>query len=142
MAYAVGQVLYVVSRRENKIVPVQVVEELTSRTLKGLETTYMVRLGDDKNVVTIDKIDGEIFESPNDLIDTLIKRASVSVQRIVAEAIQRAQAWYPDHAQVKSITNVASMKRQGHQLDAIDNETIVTLPDGTIARVKVPNELL
>jgi hypothetical protein len=137
MAYAVGQVLYVVSKRKIEIVPVQIVEELTSRTLSGEEKTYRVKVGNGDEIVTIDRVDGEMFEHPNELADTLMQRASVSIKKLVDEAVQRAHAWYPGvAAHANRLPAVASGAQQ------LDEEQMITLPDGTIARVKLPPEML
>ena len=144
MAYAVGQVLYVVSRRKNEIVPIQIVEELTSKTLTGEEKTYRVRVGEDKGVATIDQIDGEIFESPQEVADVLTERAVASIKRLVNEALQRAQGWYPNHTQVRTVPAPAASivaPRAATSGADVESQTI-TLPDGTVARVKLPPELL
>lgn len=139
MTYEVGQVLYVVSRRKNDVIPVQIVEELTSKTLKGEEKTYRVKVGDDKNVATIDQVDGEIFKSPQEVVDTLSERATASIKRLVDDAVKHAQAWYSNNAHVRSATAQAASIVAPRAAD-VESPTI-TLPDGTVARVKLPPEL-
>ena len=47
--YDVGQVLYVISKKERKVYPVLVVEEIVRKTLSGAETSYIVQLPDRKS---------------------------------------------------------------------------------------------
>lgn len=137
MTYTVGQVLYVVSKRKIEIVPVQIVEELTSRTLDGEEKTYRVKVGSGDEIVTIDRVDGEVFEHPNELADVLTQRASMSIRKLVDEAVKRAHAWYPSATMHANRSSVAA---SGAQL--VEEQQMITLPDGTIARVKLPSEML
>ena len=44
MSYTVGQVLYLLSKKETKVFPVQVVEVVLRKTLEGEATSYAVSL--------------------------------------------------------------------------------------------------
>jgi hypothetical protein len=96
MSYRVGQVLYVVLRKEPNVYPMQVVEEITKKTLEGEVTTYMLRAGADASkVLPINDIDGEIFDSADNARKTLIERVSQSIATRVDQAISKAKEWYP-----------------------------------------------
>lgn len=96
MNYKVGQVLYVILRKEASIYPMQVVEEITKKTLEGELTTYMVRAGADPNkVLPINDIDGEVFDSAEKAKKTLIDRVSNSITLRVERAVAKAREWYP-----------------------------------------------
>lgn len=96
MNYKVGQVLYVILRKEPNVYPMQVVEEITKKTLEGEITTYMVRAGSDPNkVLPITDIDGEIFDSSEKALKTLIERVSRSITVRVEQAVGKAKEWYP-----------------------------------------------
>lgn len=94
--FAVGQVLYVILRKEPNVYPMQVVEEITKKTLDGELTTYMVRFGADPNkVLAIGDVDGEIFDSSERALKTLIERVSKSITIRVEQAVSKAKEWYP-----------------------------------------------
>lgn len=96
MSYKVGQVLYVILRKEASVYPMQVVEEITKKTLDGEVTTYMVRAGSDPNkVLPINDIDGEVFDSAEKAKKTLIDRVSSSINQRVEQAVLKAKEWYP-----------------------------------------------
>lgn len=96
MSYRVGQVLYVVLRKEPNVYPMQVVEEITKKTLEGEVTSYMLRAGaDPTKVLAINDIDGEIFDSADTARKTLNERVMASISARVDQAISKAKEWYP-----------------------------------------------
>ena len=94
--YRVGQVLYVVLRKEASVYPMQVVKEVTEKTLEGEVVTHMVRAGaDPQKVLAITDIDGEIFDSAEKAKKVLIERVSNSISQRVDNAVSKAKEWYP-----------------------------------------------
>lgn len=95
-SYRVGQVLYVVLHKETKIYPMQVVEEVTKKTLNGTETTYMVRGGPSMTEpVAIERVEGEFFDSAAKVQKALLERATNGINSLVEAAMSKAQEWYP-----------------------------------------------
>lgn len=162
MKYNVGQVLYVVLKKETRVYPMQVVEEITKKTLTGEATTYMVKGGTNSNtLLLITDVDGEIFDSPEQAKAVLIARATTSINKLVAAAVQKAAEWYkvPNDVQFddpllllkKTAEPHQQIKHQRHWRqdpvsefhDELKNETndtgdatFITLPDETRAKVK------
>lgn len=95
-SYRVGQVLYVVLHKETKIYPMQVVEEVTKKTLNGTETTYMVKGGPNMpEAVQIDRVEGEFFDSATKVQRALLERATNGINTFVENAVAKAQEWFP-----------------------------------------------
>lgn len=164
MNYRVGQVLYVVLKKEMRIFPLQVVEQITKKSLEGETTTYMVRGGTDpKALLLITDVDGEIFDSAEKARVELTERATSSITKLVAAATQKAQEWYPNSFEAPSDEQLSLIKkttaakapapsrpRKGDAIselakelqqesDAIagpDGSGIITLPDGSKAKVR------
>lgn len=157
MSYKVGQVLYVVLRKEPNVYPMQVVEEITKKTLDGEATSYMLRAGADvSKVVSITDIDGEIFDSADNARKTLIERVSQSIAHRVEQAVNKAKEWYPSgfehvsddpmslikktvtsHDQMAAARAAKQQKQQQRQVRpevaefaAEVEETVVEVPDG------------
>ncbi len=62
MTYDVGQIIYVLSGETDKIVPMQICEELRRRSIEGEDVTYLVRSGPNKSeTFKIDQINGKVF---------------------------------------------------------------------------------
>jgi hypothetical protein len=113
-SYKIGQVIYVVLRKEMKVYPMQVTEIITKKTLDGEVTVYMVRGGTAQDeVLPIDQIDGEVFDSPDRVKKTLIDRASASITMLVDDAATKAKEWYPSGFTESSggIDDIASLRK-------------------------------
>jgi hypothetical protein len=163
MKYRVGQVLYVVLKRETRVYPMQVVEEITKKTLDGEVTSYMVRGGSDpKAQLLISEVDGEIFDSAEKAKSVLIDRATGSIVRLMDAAVQKAKEWYPGSFEAPSDDPLSLLKKtpqsspkppapQRAPSDALselaaelqaesaqiagEDATLITLPDGSKAKV-------
>ena len=161
--YRVGQVLYVVLRKEARVFPVQVVEEVTKRTLEGTATTYMIKaqVSDGDKVLPITDVDGEVFDSADKVRQTLTDRAVNGINQRVEQAVNKAKEWYPSGFEQASDDSLAVIRKpttlagapaqrpaqvpprvpiELAQLAAeLRDETesmVIELPDGQKARVK------
>lgn len=113
MKYRVGQVLYVVLKKEVRVYPMQVIEEITKKTLEGEVTSYMVRGGTDpKAQLLISEVDGEIFDSAEKAKHVLIERATASITRMVDLATQKALEWYPNSFEAPNDDPMTLLKKQ------------------------------
>lgn len=142
MKYKIGQVLYVLLNRETKICPVQVVEEITKRTLSGETINYIVKVGKKGETTSLSDMDGQVFDSVDSLRTTLYDRITRSVETIITNTVVRANEWYPTQQQVEEtiqIQELAQPEIVTFTEETIgDEETMVTLPDGTVAKLKMP----
>lgn len=144
MSYEVGQILYVVFKNDNKVIPVQVIEEITRKTLEGLKVDYVLRVGSDKETtILFDEIDGDVFETPDIAISILSERAKKSIVRLVNSAVEKSKAWYKDiqqpAIQQKKESSVVAVTKTSSDAESEEIEEVkVKLPDGTYANVKFP----
>lgn len=115
-SYRIGQVLYVVLSKEAKIYPMQVTEIITKRTLEGEVTTYMVRGGPSTDeTLSIEQIEGEIFDSAAKVQKSLLERATAGIGSRVEAAVAKAHEWYATGFEQPSDDELASVKKQGQQ---------------------------
>ena len=126
--YAVGQVLYVASSTSINVIPVQIVEELTKRTLAGEETTYVIRLGQDDKKMQLSEVEGDIYESCDQMKLALINRITSSISKLIVVAEQKAVKWY-------GVGSVESIPESIHENHDESDDVQVVLPDGTRARL-------
>lgn len=142
MKYKIGQVLYVLLNRETKICPVQVVEEITKRTLSGETINYIVKVGKKGETTSLSDMDGQVFDSVDSLRKTLYDRITRSVETIITNTVVRANEWYPTQQQVEEIVQQQELAQPEivtfTDQTIGDEETMVTLPDGTVAKLKMP----
>lgn len=141
MRYKIGQVLYVLLNRETKICPVQVVEEITKRTLNGETINYVVKVGKKGEMMPLSEMGGQVFDSIETLRHTLFERITRSVESIITSTITRANEWYPNQVEninLNQMPQSAVTTEEITETSTISEETMVTLPDGTTAKIRMP----
>ncbi len=137
MKYDVGQIIQVVFAKQATIVPCLIVEENVKKTLEGQKTEYKAILAIEPNVVVelsrIDGSDGKIFATLDEATEYLSKKFLTYVNAQKNKAIKLASMW--DKYQKPA----ADPTHESSEQSANDGYVIAVLPDGTEARVKLPN---
>jgi len=133
MKYSIGQVLYVLMNRETKICPVQVIEEITKKSLNGETTNYVVKFGQKGESMSLSDMDGQVFDSIDFLRQTLHEKVVKMIDIVVENSEKRAKQWYSLEEKV----DVQPQQRIEQHVVEVD-DAIVVLPDGTKAKVKLP----
>ena len=165
MNFKVGQVIFVVLRKQASVYPMQVIEEIVKKTLEGEATSYVVCAGAARDkIMSVNEIDGEIFDSAEKAKKTLIDRASRDISNRVDLAIKKAREWYPAGFESAVDDPLSMIKKSPGQQEVLAQrqfvssevselaaefaqeaeETVIELPDGVKARVnsvKLPKEL-
>lgn len=137
--YQIGQVIFVVLAKKNHVYPMQVVEVITKKSLKGEEVKYVLQAGSDKkSTVILDQLQGEVFKSAEEARTTLVKRATSQISKLVTMAVAKSKEWYGTIENEQVIPTLME-DHPSPQEDDEDEEPSVTLPDGTIAKVKLPS---
>jgi hypothetical protein len=134
-SYKVGQILYVVPTKQTAVYPMQVIEEITKKSLNGVEIDYVLKAGgEDPKTILHREIKGEIFETADKAKMILTDRATKSVHRLVEAAYKKSLEWYPT-------TSVQPSQQQNEPIETQSSEHTITLEDGTVARIKLPDIL-
>lgn len=130
MEYKVGQVLYMTNPKSLKIIPVQVIEEVTRTTLNGVEKTHMIQLPDSKKTIAdINTITGELFEDVSILRSTMINNATESIDKMISMTRQLAKEAY-------KIEITTDLKEHDVQAEANNDIIMVDLGNGVKAKMK------
>ena len=140
MAYKVGQVLYVVLQKQTTVYPMQIVEEITKKTLEGSVTDYVLQAGLKEEKIHLKDIQGEVFETPEQTKRVLVDRVVKQIERLVDQAVKKSQEWYPTQTTENHRPNPAQAPVVP-TMSATDIPTL-ELPDGTTVRVKLPEILM
>jgi hypothetical protein len=129
MSYNVGQILFVVLNKKNQVYPMLVVEEIVKRTLRGEETNYVLQGGSDPSSrLMLDQVDGDIFNSAEEARNVLVSKATSQIEKLVLAAKEKAKEWYTS-SHDENVVHELPIKNEGQ---------VVKLPDGTVARVRLP----
>ena len=84
MKYSVGQTLFLLSRKDRKVIPVRVVEEIVKKTIEDQVVSYGVQLPDKNQTVTsLSDLDVEIFVRISDLRNDMISRATSMIDELI-----------------------------------------------------------
>ena len=102
MTYDVGQVIYVLSGETDKIVPMQISEELRRRTIDGEEVTYLIRSGPEKESFRLDQINGKVFTTLEHACEHLKKNFEVWLEKQIEWTVSSQRAWYKMSASEES----------------------------------------
>ena len=114
----------------------QVVETITKRTLRGEEVSYILQAGFDKNSkVSLDTVDGEIFDSAEKTRNTLVQRATLQINKLIDTALSKSSEWYGVDHQPQSIEDLPDLLQRDEDINDI---SMVTMPDGSSVKVKLP----
>jgi hypothetical protein len=140
MNYQIGQVLFVVLAKKNQVYPMQVIETITKRTLSGEEINYILQAGQDKSSkVSLDQVDGEIFETADKARRTLIQRATSQITKLVEVAVNKAGEWYGVTEQSpQTINDLPDLMAKPPAPQIEEDASLVTMPDGSVVKVKLP----
>ena len=142
MNLKVGQVVYLLSKKENKVFPAQVVEEVTRKTLEEEEISYVVKMPDKEgSKVPLDDLDVDIFKNEKEIKAFMIDNSTKTINRLVDWAEKVGSKMFQET--VKSKQQKKKRKEKEHiveeKLNDIDknkDEKIkVDLGNGVIANV-------
>ena len=137
MAYDVGQVLFLIFTKKQRVVPVQVVEQLVRKNLDGIQTSYTVNVPGTSKNVALDELEADVHESITGVRAALEKNA----QRVIKIMCDSAQKLATENFDIEPI-----LPEPGVIVPAIPEEDAaskmqVTLDDGTVANVTLPSNV-
>ena len=133
----IGKVLWLIIDKTKSIEPVQVISKTTLENLNGSVTKHNV--SDSKgSTFCVEECDATIFDTAEEAQDHLLEMAANLVKKLVGTAREKSQAF-----QAAPAPNVMDQKKR---TDPQSNSSpsglpMVELPDGTMARVHLPESL-
>lgn len=137
MNYNVGQILYMTNSKSLKIIPIQIVEEVTRITLNGSEKTYMVQFPDSKKTIAdINTLNGELFDDIVALKHKMIENATSSIEKMIMLSEKLALSEYQILDKSKKNKNIKDNIGAGVQVENNDNIIMVDLGGGIKAKMK------
>ena len=135
--YSIGQVVYLLVKKD--IIPAAIVKEVVEKTVSGTVVEYVALLAaqvpKEVNLSSITKDGGEVFESPQSLNDALVQRATRAIAKYIEVAVSKSAQF------VQKKTELEQHVTEQVPNDVIDNvnfPSTIVLPDGTLARVRMP----
>tara|TARA_B100000214_G_scaffold73151_1_gene49086 strand:- start:7814 stop:8227 length:414 start_codon:yes stop_codon:yes gene_type:complete len=133
--YKVGQVLYALSTKQMSVIPIQITERIVRETLEGEAVTHVAVSATGKEISDIRKVKAIFYENPDDVKDALISNVTEVIDEIVKGAKSKASSVFNVKIQNESESPAEESD------DASDDKNVVTLSDGTVAKVSMPKSL-
>jgi hypothetical protein len=82
--YRVGQILYLIGNQTAKILPVQIIEEVTRTTISGKNKSYTALLPNSKGTVCdVSELKGRIFTCKNTIREYMISNAINAIDQLI-----------------------------------------------------------
>ena len=123
----------------------RIIEVITKKTLKGEEVRYVLQGGSDRSTtVMMDQIDGEVFDNAQSARMTLTSRARKQIDKMVDAAIAKSKEWYGESThetpRAEELPSLPPPDFEAEDVEEQEQEAVqsIVLPDGTVAKVKLP----
>lgn len=154
--YDVGHILFLLFERKRQVIPVQVTEQITRKTLEGEKMEYMVTLPNEKRAITeLSSLNAQAFYTIEDAQSYMVDSAKSAIDAMVIKTTQIAteafdvnikykntsgeivQSKYLDN-QIEEITNITNRKKSKNGSVTITSEesTKIDLGNGVIGNLK------
>lgn len=132
----IGQIIYVLSNKAQKIIPAIVVEEITVKTIEGNQSSWKVSVGPQGKEKTIDskRLDGELYGSIEEVQGVLKERLNAFIDQIVLDAQKKVSAWYGTK------TSALSSVKNEDPNEKVDPESLVDEVDVPTEQAPAPKK--
>ena len=134
----IGQIIYILSAKETKIVPVQVCEMVNVQTLKGNSTSWKVAFGSEekRKIFDLDKVNGKKFLSLQNALDYIRFEFEQFLTIEKSRVEEKVSSWFEVvEDKPKTEQPVKEKDIQFDPFEDLDDEPIIT-----VEPVKDPNK--
>jgi hypothetical protein len=101
MSYTVGQIIYLLSRKDVKVFPARVIEEIKRKTIDEEMISYIIRLPDkEKTEVLLEEISADVFTSIENVEKKMIENAHSQI-KIFLQGARRMESLFEPSKIVK-----------------------------------------
>ena len=96
MSYSIGQIIFVLSNKTQKVLPGIIREDIYYRSVDGEKVSYKISIGSPakQRIVDLSSVDGEVYGSIEEVRSVLINKLTTFVDELTEETNQRVIEWY------------------------------------------------
>ena len=143
--YNVGDILWIVSEKRPGVMPYSVIEEVTKKTILGVETVYFVESLQSGKKFRLDNMPGEKFSSVEEAKSQLLKKAEAAIDKMLdigknLISIRQDNNTAPTQVYVEEDNPPTIQDTSEEEPNYVEQE-IVELPDGTKAKINIIGDL-
>ena len=133
--FEVGKIVWYIDAENARVKVCKVVEEIIKKTLDGEEKNYIFSLwaGRDFKRISKSKLTGDFYSTKEEAKEAMMQSADSAISKM----LQRAEQDAGEMLAVPADSPIFTDEPQQNQPPAIFEDGVeVTLPDGTVAKVK------
>ena len=145
MKYEVGDVLFLISNKSNKIVPARVDSITTVKKIDREETTHELRIPSVERTAVLEKLDVKPFSDISDLRHYMLSFLEEKIDLEISTVVEAARVEWPTPEVTPEINDqeqVENFRIDQHVVNETPDDLQVELPGGGTARVHLPKELM
>ena len=146
MTYDVGDIIYMLSKKNHKIVPARVDSVTTVKKSSGVEVSHeLIVPGHTESAITLEKLDVEVFSDTKQLQQHMFEMLTKEVEKQIHDALRIVNSTWPEESEPET---AAVDNKKKEQLPLLNLESSpkdpvkVTLPDGTTANIHLPEGMM
>ena len=129
--YEVGQVLYAVLIKKQKIIPVRVCEQIVRKSLDGEEVQYLIAIPGHDEYVSLDSLHADVFTNIAEVKGVLKQRIVTMVDEMADKAVTIARTHFDFEGAPDDPVET--------DIKPAENSVSVVLENGTVANVNMNN---
>jgi uncharacterized cupredoxin-like copper-binding protein len=143
MNYHVGQILYLLSSKTMKVIPAQVVEELTKKSMKGQEINYTVMMPNkDRSQVTLSSLDVKTFTDLGDCKHFMMINAERSINKVLNDTQKVSKIFTMDtekqvEEEVEEVEEVEEEIIKEENVQNNESESIISIDMGEGMKARI-----
>lgn len=117
--FSIGQIVYILSNKDQTVIPAMVVEEVTVQTLDGKKISwkFAIGTGPSQKIVDSNRVNGDLFSSLDDIKVLLTEKLSKFIDGVLVQAQTRQENWYGQQ--------VRKAKQQGVTTQKLDADALL-----------------
>ena len=140
MHHEVGQIVFVMLRKQRQVLPVLVVEETTKKTLDGQTYAYTVQLPNpEKTCVSLEKMDADVFETLDDVKESMLRSAATTIENIILSAEAIGSEHFSSYIQKDAKEKVLDSSTDTPKSDTDSEGLSVDLGGGVKGKIDISN---
>jgi len=142
LKYSVGQVIYLLSKKDVKVYPVQVIEEVTRKTIENKMVSYVIKLPDnDETEVLLEQVDAEIFISLEDVELKMMENAALQIKSFLKSAKSMSKIFkdIPKEESISENKKSHPKKSESTKEKRKENTAEVDLGNGVKGKINLGN---
>jgi len=146
--YEVGHILYLLFERKRQVIPVQVTEQITRKTLSGEKMEYIVTLPNEKRATAeLSTLGAEVFYSIEDAQEHMINSAKSAIDSMISKTTQVASEAFNINIKYKNTSGDIVQSRYANitnEIETLSSQTSgqVTITSDDITKIDLGNGVI